>query len=75
MNFFLPSLPGMAESFGASASLLGMLFGLFQMASAGLQILIGPMVANYKRRPIVLWSLSIFIIATLLVPIAAVDST
>ena len=75
MNFFLPSLPGMAESFGASASLLGMSFGLFQMASAGLQILIGPMVANYKRHPVVLWSLSIFIIATLLVPIAAVDST
>ena len=48
--------------------------GIFLTASAGFQILIGPMIDNYGRRPVVLWSLSIFIIATLLVPIAAVDT-
>lgn len=74
MNFFLPSLPRMAESFGASASVLGTSVGIFLTASAGFQILIGPMIDNYGRRPVVLWSLSIFIIATLLVPIATVDT-
>ncbi len=75
MNFFLPSLPRMAESFGTSSSLLGVSVGIFLTASAGFQILIGPMIDNYGRRPAMLWSLSIFIIATLLVPIAAVDAT
>ena len=75
MNFFLPSLPRMAESFGTSRSVLGMSVGIFMSASAFFQILIGPIVDNYGRRQVVLWSLSIFIIATLLVPFVAVDTT
>ena len=75
MNCFQPSLPRMAENFGTSAYVLGMLVGIFLTVSAGFQILIGPMIDNYGRRPVVLWSLSIFIIAALLVPIAAVDTS
>ena len=74
MNFFLPSLPRMAENFGTSASVLGMSVGIFLTASAAFQILIGPMIDNYGRRPVVLWALGMFIFATLLVPIAAVDT-
>ena len=65
----------MAESFGNSASVLGISVGIFLTASAGLQILIGPMIDKYGRRPFVLWSSSMFIVATLLVAIAAVDTT
>ena len=74
MNFFLPSLPRMAENFGTSTSLLSISVSIFLASSAVFQILIGPLIDNYGRRPVVLWSLSIFIIATLLVPIAAVDT-
>ncbi|MFZ8882157.1 MAG: multidrug effflux MFS transporter [Paracoccaceae bacterium] len=74
MNFFLPSLPRMAEDFGTSASILGMSVGIFLATSAVFQILIGPMIDNYGRRPVVLWCLGIFIVATLLVPIAAVNT-
>lgn len=64
----------MAKSFGTSTSVLGMSVGIFLTARAFFQILIGLMIDNYGHRPVVLWSLSIFIIAILLVPISAVDT-
>ncbi len=64
MNMFLPSLPNMTEYFQADYGLMQLSVGLYLGVSAGLQILIGPISDKYGRRPIVLWGLVIFLVAT-----------
>lgn len=65
MNIFLPSLPGMAAWFGVSYGLMQQSVALYLALSAALQILIGPLSDRYGRRKVLLWSVSIFLLATL----------
>ena len=64
MNIFLPSLPNMAEHFGSSTAIMGLSVGIFLGSSAVLQVLVGPLSDNIGRRPVLLWSLGIFIVAS-----------
>ncbi len=75
MNIFLPSLPRMAEWFGVPYGLMQQSVALYLALSAGLQILIGPLSDRYGRRKVLLWSLVLFLLATvgtLLAPTATV---
>ncbi|MDZ4094841.1 MAG: multidrug effflux MFS transporter [Paracoccaceae bacterium] len=75
MNIFLPSLPGMAEWFKVPYAFMQLSVALYLALSAFLQILIGPISDRYGRRQVLLWSLVLFLIATLgtlLAPTAAV---
>ncbi len=75
MNIFLPSLPGMAEWFGVPYALMQLSVALYLALSAVLQIVIGPISDRYGRRKVLLWSLVLFLIATvgtLLAPNATV---
>lgn len=75
MNIFLPSLPGMAAWFGVPYALMQLSVALYLALSAVLQILIGPISDRYGRRKVLLWSLVLFLIATvgtLLAPNATV---
>lgn len=65
MNMFLPSLNNMTEYFQSDYSRMQLSVGLYLGISAGLQVLIGPISDRYGRRPVVLWGLLIFLIATL----------
>ncbi len=65
MNVFLPSLPGMAAYFEADYSVLQLSVGVYLGASAVLQVLIGPISDQMGRRPVLLWGLVLFMIATL----------
>lgn len=65
MNMFLPSLPNMTEYFQTEYSTMQLSVGLYLGVSAGLQILIGPISDKYGRRPLILWGLVIFLIATI----------
>ncbi|MDW3222684.1 MAG: multidrug effflux MFS transporter [Paracoccaceae bacterium] len=65
MNIFLPSLPNMTEYFQTEYSTMQLSVGLYLGVSAGLQILIGPISDKYGRRPVLLWGLIIFMIATI----------
>lgn len=65
MNIFLPSLPGMAEDFGAPYALMQLSVSLYLLLSAALQIVIGPLSDRFGRRPVILWALVLFLIATL----------
>lgn len=65
MNIFLPSLPGMAEWFDAPYALMQLSVALYLGLSAFLQILIGPISDRFGRRQVLLWSLVLFLIATL----------
>ncbi|MDR7125925.1 multidrug effflux MFS transporter [Pseudotabrizicola sp. 4114] len=64
MNIFLPSLPGMAAWFGVPYSLMQLSVALYLALSAVLQIAIGPISDRYGRRKVLLWSLVLFLIAT-----------
>ncbi len=64
MNIFLPSLPGMARDFGVEYALIQLAVSAFLGVSAVLQLLCGPVSDRFGRRPVVLWSLTIFLAAT-----------
>ncbi len=65
MNIFLPSLPGMAEDFGVDYALMQLSVSAFLGVSAVVQLVCGPISDRYGRRPVVLWSLAVFLLATL----------
>jgi DHA1 family bicyclomycin/chloramphenicol resistance-like MFS transporter len=65
MNVFLPSLPMMAEHFGTDYAVMQLSVSLYLAATAVLQIVIGPLSDRYGRRPVTLWSMAIFLAATL----------
>lgn len=75
MNVFLPSLPGMARDFGVDYAVMQLSVSAYIGASAVLQLLAGPISDRIGRRPVVLGSLVIFLLATigaLLAPTAGV---
>lgn len=65
MNLFLPSLPGMAFHFAADYWLVQLSVALYLGVTAPLQIALGPISDRYGRRPVLLWSILLFMIATL----------
>ena len=64
MNIFLPSLPGMAAWFDAPYALMQLSVALYLALSAVLQIVIGPISDRFGRRRVLLWSLALFLVAT-----------
>lgn len=75
MNVFLPSLPGMTAYFQTEYRTMQLSVAVYLAMSAVLQILIGPISDKLGRRPVLLWGLALFVLATigcLLAPNAAV---
>ncbi|MCR9126711.1 MAG: multidrug effflux MFS transporter [Rhodobacteraceae bacterium] len=65
MNIFLPSLPGMAAHFDAEYQLMQLSVGVYLGISGLLQTVIGPLSDKLGRRPVILWGLMLFLVATL----------
>ncbi|GKY88348.1 multidrug effflux MFS transporter [Sinisalibacter aestuarii] len=65
MNIFLPSLPGMTAYFEADYRLMQLSIALYLAMNAVLQVLVGPISDRYGRRPVLLVSFAIFVIASL----------
>ncbi|MBK1634655.1 multidrug effflux MFS transporter [Rhodovulum adriaticum] len=65
MNVFLPSLPMMAEEFGTDYAVMQLSVALYLAVNAILQLVIGPISDRYGRRPVLLVSLGLFLLATL----------
>lgn len=65
MNVFLPSLPNMAEDFGVDYRVMQLSVPAYLAVNALLQILVGPLSDRYGRRPVILGSLLLFLLATL----------
>jgi DHA1 family bicyclomycin/chloramphenicol resistance-like MFS transporter len=65
LNVFLPSLPSMADHFGVDYTLMQLSVSAYLATTAVVQIAIGPISDRYGRRPIVLATLGIFILASL----------
>lgn len=71
VNMFLPSLANMARGFGVSYAQASLSISLFMLVTAGLQVIIGPLSDLYGRRPVLLWSLAVFTLASLGTALAA----
>ena len=65
MNVFLPSLPAMATYFGTSYSVMQLSVSLYLAVTAVLQLLVGTISDRYGRRPVLLVSIGVFLLATL----------
>ncbi len=65
MNVFLPSLPQMAEYFGAEYGVVQLSVALYFGVNAALQLLIGPFSDRYGRRPVMLVGVAIYCLASL----------
>ena len=65
INFFLPSLPRMAEEFDVDYGVMGLSLAAYAGVSACLQLILGPLSDRFGRRPVILWALAIFIAATI----------
>ncbi len=65
MNIFLPSLPGMTAYFQTDYRLMQLSVALYLGVNAVLQLFIGPIADRYGRRPVLLWGIGLFLIATL----------
>lgn len=64
MNVFLPSLPGMARDFEVDYGVMQLSVSAYIGASAVLQLLGGPLSDRFGRRPVVIWGLIGFLLAT-----------
>lgn len=65
MNMFLPSLPKMTEHFGTEYRIMQLSVALYLGVSGVLQVFLGPISDRYGRRPVILWGLAAFLLATL----------
>lgn len=65
MNIFLPSLPGMTEYFQTDYRVMQLSVAVYLGTSAVLQIVVGPISDKVGRRPVILWGLTGFLLATL----------
>ena len=65
MNIFLPSLPAMTVWFDTDYHVMQLSVALYLAVNAFLQILVGPIADKFGRRPVVLWGLALFLVATI----------
>lgn len=65
MNIFLPSLPNMTDHFQTDYRLMQLSVALYLAVNAALQVVIGPIADKAGRRPVILWGLALFLLATL----------
>lgn len=65
MNVFLPSLPNMTAYFDTEYGIMQLSVSLYLAMNAFMQLFIGPVSDRFGRRPVLLASLVIFILATI----------
>jgi DHA1 family bicyclomycin/chloramphenicol resistance-like MFS transporter len=65
MNMFLPSLPNMTEHFDTEYRVMQLSVALYLGVSGVLQVFLGPISDRYGRRPVILWGIAGFLVATL----------
>ena len=65
VNVYLPALPNIADAFDASFALVNLSVAGYAIATALTEIVAGPLSDRYGRRPVVLTSVSIFVVASI----------
>ena len=65
-DLYLASLPSLANVFRAPTSTVQLTLSMFVIAFGGAQLVIGPLSDRYGRRPVVIWGLCLYVVASLL---------
>ena len=65
MNILLPALPSLAQHYSAPYSIVALSISGYLGLTAVLQLIIGPLSDRFGRRPVILWSMVIFLAATI----------
>lgn len=65
LNIYLPLLPAIGDDLGANQALTQYVLTLFMATTAIAQLFIGPMADRYGRRPVMLVTTLVFVLATL----------
>ncbi len=65
-DLYLASLPSLAAGFGVPASTVQLTLSMFVIAFGAAQLVIGPLSDRYGRRPVLLWGLSLYVLASVL---------
>lgn len=65
MNIFLPSLPGMSTYFDTDYRVMQLSVAVYLAVNAVMQILVGPLSDKLGRRPVILWGMTAFMLATI----------
>ncbi|KKK76859.1 hypothetical protein LCGC14_2859420, partial [marine sediment metagenome] len=65
MNIFLPSLPSMTAYFDTEYRIIQLSVALYLGVNALLQVIVGPISDRYGRRPVVLVTTAIFVLASI----------
>jgi DHA1 family bicyclomycin/chloramphenicol resistance-like MFS transporter len=66
LNIFMPSMPGLQTTFGVSYGIVQLTLTLYLIGMAVCQLFYGPMSDRLGRRPLLLFGLSLFVVASLL---------
>lgn len=64
LNMFLPSLANIANTFKADYALVNLSIAGYAALTAVVQLIVGPLADRYGRRPVALFALSIFLVAS-----------
>ena len=65
LNMFLPSLVNIAAEFDADYALVSASIAGYLVMTAVLQVIIGPLSDRFGRRPVMLWAVAVFALASL----------
>ena len=65
LNLFLPSLANISAEFGADYALVNLSVAGYAIVTAALQLVLGPLSDRFGRRPVMLWGLIVFVLASL----------
>lgn len=65
MSIFLPSLPAMTTYFNTEYQIIQLAVSLYLACVAVVQLFLGPLSDKYGRRSVLLWSMGVFLLATL----------
>lgn len=64
MNVFLPSLPGLTAYFETDYATMQLSISLYLAVSAAMQIIVGPLSDRFGRRPVLLFGMAVFVLAS-----------
>lgn len=63
-NMFLPALPALQDTFQVSAAVIGLSISAYMAAAAVLQLCLGPLSDRIGRRPVILGTLVVYVLAS-----------
>ncbi len=66
MNIFLPMLPAIADDLNTTHAVAQYVLTIFLVATACIQLIVGPLADRYGRRPVLLVATVVFALATLI---------